>query len=227
MERVMDPNSYTYQHHIKRYEYASKFVENKTVCSVACGIGYGERFIAEQGSPEHIYAFDIDRNALDYARKNNSNEKITFSHIDDFDKLIQNDSIDVFLSLETIEHIEKDVEFLDRVWRSLKQGGELIISTPNKAFSYRNLLSKKPLNKYHIREYKKDELVNLLSEKFNNIEVLGQKRILKRSLKNIWKYLFYHLTKKLADYEPNDFDIKPFPTDKEHEMAYILIKCRK
>ncbi len=227
MERVMDPNSYTYQHHIKRYEFASHFVNDKTVCSVACGIGYGEKYIAEHGNPKHIFAFDIDNSAIEYAKAHNRNDKVTFSKIDQFDPLIPEESVDIFLSLETIEHIEDDSGFLKRIWKSLKPEGELIISTPNKGFSYKNLLSKKPLNIYHIREYTKDELVKLLSENFRDIEVLGQKKILKRSLKNFWKYLFMKITGKLETYEPNDFDIKPFPNDGKHEMAYILIRCKK
>lgn len=227
MERVMDQNSYAYRHHIKRYAYVSSFIENKLVCSVACGTGYGEKFMAENGKPASIKAFDVDRAALDYAQKNNSHDLIAFSHMDSFDDLVPKESVDVFLSLETVEHINEDEEFVNKIWLSLKPGGIAIISTPNKAFSYKNLWSRKPLNEYHVREYTKDSFIKLIKNRFNEIELLGQKRILKRSIRNLPVYLYYKLFKKLKNYETDDFDVKPFPNDEKHEMAYMMIICKK
>ena len=44
---------------------------------------------------------------------------------------IEDNSFDVVVSGETIEHLFEDVDFLDECYRVLKKGGILIITTPN------------------------------------------------------------------------------------------------
>lgn len=227
MERAVADNSKTHQHHIKRYQYAVGFIKGKRVCSVACGNGYGEHYMATHGEPEKIFAFDVDQGAVDNANQNQAHPLITFATADKLKELVEDGSIDVFVSLETIEHIKDDRGFLDTVWRTLKPGGLLIISTPNKASSFRNLYSVKPPNKFHVREYKKQEFVKLLTDKFTDVQIFGQKPILKRSLTGLWKYLFYKFTGKLNEIEKDDFEIKPFPDDRAFDMAYLLATCRK
>ena len=59
---------------------------------------------------------------------------------------IESNSIDYVVTFQVIEHIQDDNYFLEEIYRVLKPGGKLLLTTPNKLMS----LSRNP---WHIREY--------------------------------------------------------------------------
>jgi SAM-dependent methyltransferase len=81
-------------------------------------------------------------------------------------------SFDFAISFETIEHIEKQKEFISELTRVLRPDGVLILSSPNKrlysdAHDYHN--------EFHVRELYRNELEELLHVTFPHIFWLGQK----------------------------------------------------
>ena len=75
------------------------------------------------------------------------------------------ESFDVIVSFQVIEHIKRDKEFVSEVRRVLKKGGKFIVSTPNRPMS----LTRNP---WHVREYTSEQFGALLSE-FSEVEALG------------------------------------------------------
>ncbi len=73
-------------------------------------------------------------------------------------------SFDGSVCIEVIEHVDQDVNFLKQIYRVLKPGGWLYLSTPNGDY----IKNEPPhFNPDHKRHYKKDELDKLLSGIFD------------------------------------------------------------
>ena len=68
---------------------------------------------------------------------------------------IEANSIDFVVTFQVIEHIEDDNYFLKEIYRVLKPGVKLLLTTPNKLMS----LSRNP---WHIREYSPTEMKNII-----------------------------------------------------------------
>jgi len=79
---------------------------------------------------------------------------------------LKDNSYDVVVSFQVIEHIKDDFAYLKEIHRVLKPGGKALITTPNIKMS----LSRNP---WHIREYTADELTALAKKVFPKVEMLG------------------------------------------------------
>ncbi len=75
-------------------------------------------------------------------------------------------SFDCVITFQVIEHIVHDEEFVREIWRVLRPGGRLVISTPNAPMS----LTRDP---WHVREYTAAEFSTLLGRHFDDVEALG------------------------------------------------------
>lgn len=74
------------------------------------------------------------------------------------------DSYDLVVSVEVLEHVEQDEKFVAEVCRVLKPGGRFIMTTPNGDFLENT-------NPDHKRHYKREQLRSLLSGHFGNVQV--------------------------------------------------------
>ena len=75
-------------------------------------------------------------------------------------------TFDVVISFQVIEHIQDDETFVKEIARVLKPGGKFICTTPNIKMS----LSRNP---YHIREYTVEQLKALIAKYFKVVQPLG------------------------------------------------------
>jgi SAM-dependent methyltransferase len=73
---------------------------------------------------------------------------------------------DCVVSFQVIEHIKDDATFTSEAFRVLKDGGTLIITTPNISMS----LTRNP---WHVREYTRSELATLVGKESMTIEMSG------------------------------------------------------
>ena len=69
-------------------------------------------------------------------------------------------------TFQVIEHIKDDREFLKEIYRVLKPGGRLLLTTPNRLMT----LTRNP---WHVREYTQPELHKLAAGIFPEVEVKG------------------------------------------------------
>lgn len=150
-----------YGEHIVRYEAAVSLVKNKIALDIASGSGYGTALLAK--SAKKMYGVDIDSDAIAYSKKNYSAKNIEFLQGDGIHIPLDDNSVEVVVSFETIEHIEDYKTFMKEVQRVLKDDGLFVLSTPNE-------VEFPETNHFHIHEFEKDELEKLVKGYFKNIE---------------------------------------------------------
>lgn len=116
--------------HLERYTFSSKHIDGGQVLDIACGVGYGTSFLAENNlTIDSITGVDISTGAIQYAKKRYQHSKINFIAADAM--LYQVDEkYDVIISLETIEHLPKPKLFIENMQRQLKPNGIMITSVP-------------------------------------------------------------------------------------------------
>jgi len=160
--------------HDERYWFANQYLKNKIVVDCACGTGLGTQIYAQAGA-EKIYAFDISEDAIIEAKNNNSSTIVEIAQSSATHLALENSSIDVYISFETIEHIDNDVDYLMEAQRILKPGGIFVCSTPNRNVTNPGCrFDQKPINPFHVREYSSTEFYQLLSDHFELLENYGQ-----------------------------------------------------
>ncbi len=141
--------------HLNRYALARPFCEGKIVLDVACGEGYGSYLLKMWGAKQ-IEAVDIDSEAIEKASIMFSNENINYM-CQNAEKLPYADnSFDLIVSLETIEHLDNPDKFLLELRRVIKPDGTIILSCPNDPYYYDRANTSNPFHKqkYNFFEFK-------------------------------------------------------------------------
>jgi len=151
-----------HQRLLKAYVVAEDHIRGD-VLEVGCGEGRGiDRILPRASSYSAIDKMEevIDRLKVKYPAGN--------FHSGNIPPLgpFADDSFDVIVTFQVIEHIQDDVTFLKEIHRVLKPGGMAMITTPNRPMS----LSRNP---WHIREYTGRELGDLAKKIFSRVEVKG------------------------------------------------------
>ncbi len=159
--------------HVHRYLVARKFCVNKSVLDIACGEGYGSWMLSKVANS--VLGVDVDAATISHADKFYKQKNLEFM-IGDAQKIpCQDNSIDVVVSFETIEHICEHDIFISEKKRVLKSGGTLLISSPDrKIYSPDD----KTDNPYHLKELSKDEFSEVLSNNFSNVTQFLQQALI-------------------------------------------------
>ncbi len=159
--------------HMQRYLSIRKIVADKTVLDAACGEGYGSSILADTAGK--VIGVDISADAVKNAG-NRYSEKANLSFVTgDISSMqsIEDNSIDVVVSFETIEHVDETVQlhFLQEIKRVLKHDGILVMSTPNR-YVYSELFHYR--NEFHKKEFSIEEFEQFLHLFFGNIRLFMQ-----------------------------------------------------
>jgi ubiquinone/menaquinone biosynthesis C-methylase UbiE len=149
-----------YAEHLTRYLCAEDLVENKTVLDIACGTGYGSQLLSKRA--KKVYGVDNSEEAIKYARKNFSSKNTEYIIGSATEIPLEDKTVDVAVTFETIEHIEDHSKFLDEIKRVLKDDGIAIISTPNKREFAEG-------NHFHVHEFMHEELMTTVKKFFKNV----------------------------------------------------------
>lgn len=171
MERF-DPSVkfHTWYEHWHRYHFIKGLVKGKKVCDIACGEGYGSALLASYA--DDVVGVDIDSNVISNANekyKNRSN--LSYIQSNALKTSFKDNSFDVIVSFETLEHLNEHNQLLDEFKRILKDDGLLIVSTPDKDV-YSEI--DKEHNQYHVKELTHTEFNDLISSKFQFNKTYGQ-----------------------------------------------------
>jgi len=155
--------------HLHRYAIVNSYIENKVVLDIACGEGYGSNIMSENA--KFVYGVDLDPKTIKYAKEKYKKKNLEYS-VGNADAIpLSDNSVDVVVSFETIEHLDKHDEMVLEIQRVLKPEGIVIISTPDKLY-YTD--KAKFDNKFHLKELYKNEFLELLSKYFSNKQMLTQ-----------------------------------------------------
>ncbi|MFC1796467.1 class I SAM-dependent methyltransferase [Pseudomonadota bacterium] len=165
--------------HWHRYAFALSLVANKKVLDAACGEGFGAALLA--GKATNVQAIDFDTATIEHAnRRYGASENLVFRQADvTVLDALPDESFDVIVSFETLEHVMEHDRMLAGFQRLLNPGGVLLISTPDKA-NYSDAVG--TVNPHHVRELYFDEFSNLLDKYFPAKKIYTQKLLFQSSL---------------------------------------------
>lgn len=172
-ERYVPTESGEIRHeHLHRYAWAARLVAGRDVLDIACGEGYGSAMLAQRGA-RSVIGVDISEEAVAHARDAYGRvENLDYRRGDAARIPLADDTVDIVVSFETIEHHDKHREMLAEVRRVLRPDGLLIISSPNRpVYSERSGHH----NEFHVKELDFDELDLLLREQFGAIAYWGHR----------------------------------------------------
>jgi SAM-dependent methyltransferase len=179
-----------YNQAIARYNFSVEYVAGKNVLDIACGNGYGSAFLSKNGC-RMVVGADIYMPNIKYAKLHYDNHNTHFICMDGLHLSFRDNCFDAVVSFETIEHVTGPVRFLNEINRILKPGGIFVISTPvlgNSLF----------LNKDHINEMKREELIRMYNSIFCDVELYGQIEVKPLSITRLLRWKLYR-TIKLFD----------------------------
>ena len=154
-------NQLVYGEHLVRYEAVKELVKGKAVLDIAAGSGYGSYLIAR--TAKKVTGVDYSPVAAKYAKANYASPKITYLQGDAKAIPIDDNSVDVVVSFETLEHIDDYEKFMSEIKRVLKPNGLLVLSTPNDIEFPEGA-------DFHFHEFKQAELERLVKKYFKNIK---------------------------------------------------------
>jgi len=149
--------------HLHRYAIACEFVTNKSVLDIASGEGYGSNLLAKNA--KEVIGIDISEEAVTHASKKYKCNNLFFKKGSVTNIPIENSSIDVVVSFETLEHVYEHEIMLKEIKRVIKSNGLVIISTPEKS-NYRAPNNEK--QQFHLKELNFDEFEQLIKSNFIN-----------------------------------------------------------
>jgi ubiquinone/menaquinone biosynthesis C-methylase UbiE len=182
MERF-DPSVkfHTWYEHWHRYHFIKDLVKGKRVGDIACGEGYGSALLASYA--DSVIGVDIDSNVISNAKekyKNKSN--LSYIQSNALKTSFDDNSFDVIVSFETLEHLSEQDQLLNEFKRLLSDDGLLIISTPDKDV-YSEI--DEGHNQFHVKELTQTEFNYIISSKFNFNKTYGQQFQLMSVIENI------------------------------------------
>jgi ubiquinone/menaquinone biosynthesis C-methylase UbiE len=223
-----------------RYAFAAGHVARRDVLDVASGTGIGSSFLLSAGA-KSVTGVDVSEECVTLARKLYPSCK--FMNADGCALPFPDAYFDVVVSFETIEHVSDCSKFIGSCHRVLKSPGTLILSTPNRS------VSRFTPNRFHIKEFYREELDRLVGSRFNQFEVFAQNPVnllsfvpirtcirllekakLKELLKRLLRPHHSELTQDWS-FEPSKLDpshrVYPYEEGRVRKPTYIVIVAKK
>ena len=156
--------------HMHRYALAKKLASGKRVLDLACGEGYGSSQLSEVAAS--VTGIDVDSQAIAHAQTRYQKANLQFISASATSLPVGDQSFDLVVSFETIEHLIHQDEMLAEIRRVMAADGILLISSPNKLnYSDANNYS----NPFHVKELYREDFEHLLRKYFNFVALAGQR----------------------------------------------------
>jgi 2-polyprenyl-3-methyl-5-hydroxy-6-metoxy-1,4-benzoquinol methylase len=184
-----------HQRLFKAYVAAQGYIQGD-VLEVGCGEGRGVGLLMKNAKT--FTAVDKIKPLIDDLQKKYPSGRFASMNIPPLSGLSDN-SYDVVVSFQVIEHIQNDFLYLKEIHRVLKPGGVALLTTPNRKMT----LSRNP---WHVREYLADELKTLAKKIFKEAEmkgITGNEKVMayytenKKSVDRVMRWDFLNLQYRL------------------------------
>lgn len=147
-----------------RYKWVRKYCKNRNVLDIPCGMGWGTSLLKKS---RLIVGMDISSEAINEAKMiYGESAQFSIGNMTELGFIVN--GFDMIVCLEGIEHISREdgISFIREAHRILRPNGQLFISSPSCSTGEHSG------NKFHVYEYKPEELTELLSQYFNIIETM-------------------------------------------------------
>ncbi|RAS54435.1 methyltransferase family protein [Vibrio diazotrophicus] len=176
MERMSSEliqKQYLADEHVARYKHFSSFMFGKVV-DCACGIGYASKLVMLNDNVDNYTGIDISEDAIETANSHFLMESnaVQFKLGSILDIPEHDRSVDTFISMETLEHLEESnvALALCEIKRVLKNDGVFIGSVPIDQHDEKckSVYGESP---YHITRFNYDKLQTLLTSEFDNVYI--------------------------------------------------------
>jgi ubiquinone/menaquinone biosynthesis C-methylase UbiE len=156
-------------HHLHRYALAIELCKDKNILDIASGEGYGTNLISTVA--KNVIGVDIDEEAIEFSKKKYLSKNLQFLLGSASEIPLENNSIDIVVSFETLEHHDKHLEMFAEIKRVLRPDGILIMSSPDK-LNYRDIPNFQ--NPFHVKELYREEFKTLVNNHFNFVKIFYQ-----------------------------------------------------
>lgn len=154
--------------HVASYRFAEPFAQGKRVLDLGCGSGYGAKAMASIAAT--VTAVDVSAEAIAFASASTPTPNLKFQRIDaDAALPFADNSFDVVLSFQVIEHVLDDARYIEEARRVLTPDGVLIVITPNR--DVRLFAWQQPWNRWHVREYDESSFRQLFRPRRFNLDM--------------------------------------------------------
>jgi ubiquinone/menaquinone biosynthesis C-methylase UbiE len=152
-----------FMRHMAMYGYFLGYVRGKKTLEVGFGEGYGTDFLAKEAL--EITAIDMSQDLVDHARAKYPKKNVWFMRGDATQFPFHDESFDVVVSSQVLEHVKDYQKFLREARRVLRPGGTALFATPNRKAMIDGV------NPYHFKEFSAAELMAALNRVFDKVEV--------------------------------------------------------
>ena len=170
-EHVASRDGYLlYLRHVFAYDLAAGMVEpGAAVLDMGCGEGYGTARLAARGA--EAVGVDVSPEVIGHAGAKYGSDGCRFQVYDGRELPFPDGAFDMVTSFQVLEHVQDDEGYAAEVARMLRAGGRLVLVTPNAATRLEP--GERPWNRFHLREYTRDDLGGLLEGKFAEVTLAG------------------------------------------------------
>jgi SAM-dependent methyltransferase len=163
--------------HYHRYLFARSLVAGLDVLDVASGEGYGSALLAQVART--VVGVEYSGPTACAAAMNFRRPNLHFVRGDARALPLADASMDAVVSFETIEHFDRQADFLCEVHRVLRPGGRCIVSTPDRdVYSPAGAAA----NPFHVHELSGGEFVTLLHTRFRHVSIVRQRAMIGSAL---------------------------------------------
>ena len=159
-----------YLEHMHRYVMVRDLIAGRDVLDIASGEGFGSADMAQRA--RSVIGVDIDAASVAHAQQRYRAPNLEFRTGSCTAIPLEDDSVDVVVSFETIEHHDEHERMMRDVRRVLRPGGVIIISSPEK-HAYTDVPGTR--NPFHVKELYRDEFAALMTAHFRHVAMYGQR----------------------------------------------------
>lgn len=156
--------------HKSDYGVAASLANEQSVLDLGCNAGHGTHIISKVC--KNITGVDVSPNAIKVAKEKYESQNVKFFVVDGLTLPFPAHSFDLVTSFQVIEHLADYEIYFNEIKRVLRPKGMLLITTPNAVIRVHP--GQKPWNAFHMREFRSNELADLILRYFPFAHVLGQ-----------------------------------------------------